>query len=153
MCIRDRLRRRLSSSLPEIVTPVRWCHWCLPCASLVAMMLVGFCDSRSETIFLILSLLILPISTLAWIGLSIGFFIKSDKLVRLSIYRGLLSLYSVTIIIMMVLMNYYHSQEFEYVAQDVHLALKEEHLGLSKVEFLVSQEMRKEGLKNLELIK
>ncbi len=70
-------------------------------------------------------------------------FIQADKLARVAICRGLLSLYAVTLIIMVALSLYYHAQEFKYVAEDEGFAFKEEHLGLSLLEFRVAQEMRK----------
>jgi hypothetical protein len=67
--------------------------------------------------------------------------------------RGLLSLYAVVLIMMFPLGYYYHTQEFEFVKQDEGFAFKEEHLGLSLLEFRVAQEVRKGAIKNMELMK
>jgi hypothetical protein len=64
------LRRALAKSLPDIVKPTRLYHWCLPVLSFLAMLLVGISDSRSEILSWTISLILVSIVALAWMGIS-----------------------------------------------------------------------------------
>ncbi len=148
------LRWRLSKSLPEIVKSCAWYRWFIPCTAFVAMILVGFSDSKEEMLPWVVSLMLLSISLLAWVGVSIGqCFFKSEKLVKLTLCRGLLSLYAAALILMVGLSFYYHAQEFKYVAEDESFSMKEEHLGVSVLEYRVVEKMRESLRERLEIIR
>ena len=75
------LRLRLTKTLPEIIEPIKWQHWCLPCFSILAMILVGLSDTYSEVLPLVIAGLLLSITILTWLVTAICHcFRRSEKL-------------------------------------------------------------------------
>lgn len=148
------LRWRLSKRLPEISKSVRGYQWLIPCAAFIAMLLVGLSDSKEEMLAWAFSFVLVLGATLAWVGVSLGqCFFNVDQLMKLSVCRGLLSLYAVALVFMVGMSFYYYEQEFQYVAEDESFSLKEEHLGLSVLEYRVAQKLRENLRRQLNLVR
>ncbi len=148
------LEWRLSKRLPVLIPRARMISWVFPCLSLSAMILIGMSDANGETLPLNLAGALISIAFLGWVVKSVvSSFSKNDRLANLTMCRGMLSVYAAVLVLFTALYQYYHAQEKYWVSMSEEITFKSDYMGYSTVEFRIAQQLRKEMLDRLDIIR
>jgi len=148
------LHWRLSMRLPGLISRVRMLGWLLPTLAFSAMILVGMSDTKGETLSWNIAGAFISLAILGWVVMAgVSAFRKKDTLSRIAMCRGMLSVYACLLVVFAGLYHYYHTQEKYWVSKSGEITFKPEYRGVMTIEYRTAQQMRKEVMERLELIR